>query len=127
MKNLAISLMIALFAYSCFSQNKQMKPETISVKMDSVFSIRLSAVFGEGYSWRLINISDSTNVKFIKHDQLPGVQDKDGGPESQIFYFKGDKKGKCTLEFIYEQPWLKEKSPKLNHKTYVIVIHKSLI
>jgi len=100
-----------------------MKTETITVKTDSIFSIRLSAVFGEGYSWRLNKISDSTCVKFVNQDQLSGVQDKDGGRENQLFYFKGDKKGECTLEFAYEQPWLKEKSPKLSYKSYVIIIY----
>jgi predicted secreted protein len=122
-KTFAISLFAALFAYSCFSQNELIKKEALFVNRDSVFTISLSASFGEGYSWRLVQNPDSNYIRFLKMTQAPGVIDKDGAQETQQFLFKGIKKGKCTLQFVYEQPWLKEKSPKLNNKSFSIIIN----
>ena len=99
-----------------------MKTETIHAKQDSVFSIRFPASFGEGYSWRLAEISDSTCITLIKMTQIPGAEDKDGSCETQVFFLRGDKKGKSTLRFVYEQPWLKEKSLKLQYKLFLIII-----
>lgn len=120
------ALFIFLMAFACasFTQNKTMKPETIQAKKDSVFTIQLLASIGEGYSWRIMGQSpDSTCVKFIKTDQLPGSEDKDGGLETQVFYFTGVKIGTCPLQFVYEKPWLKEKSPKLKYKSFSIIIN----
>lgn len=123
MKIFVLSLMIALITYSCFSQNEPTKKETLVVKRDSVFTVRLGASFGEGYSWRLVQVSDTSCVKFLKMSHLAGIEGKDGAPEIQLFHFRGAKNGISTLHFVYEQPWLKEKSPKLQYKSYSIIIN----
>ncbi len=122
-KIFAISLFAGFFAYSCFSQNEPVKKEPLNINIDSVFTIRLSASFGEGYSWRLVENPDSTYIRFLKMTQIPGVHEKDGAPETQQFLFKGVKKGKSTLQFVYDQPWLKEKSPKHQYKSFLITIN----
>ena len=111
------------FACSSFTQNKTMKQETLQAKKDSVFTIRLLASIGEGYSWRLKSQSDSTSVKFIKTILLPGSENKEGGLETQVFYFTGAKIGTYQLQFVYEKPWLKEKSPKLQYISFSIIIN----
>ncbi len=123
MKNFAICLVIALITYSCFSQNEPMKKETINAMSGSVFTIRLPAVFGEGYSWRVIESADTSCVKFLKMTHFAGKEDKDGAPETQLFSFRGIKKGSYTVKFVYEQPWLKEKSPKLQYRSFSIIIN----
>ena len=120
----ALIIFFMTFACTSFTQNKSMKPETVQAKKDSVFTIRLLASIGEGYSWRITGLSpDSTCLKFIKTAQLPGSEDKDGGLETQVFYFTGVKTGTYPLQFVYEKPWLKEKSPKLQYKSFSIIIN----
>ena len=123
MKIAIILFFVMAAACSSFTQNKTMKQETIQAKKDSVFTIRLLASIGEGYSWRIKSQSDSTCVKFIKTNQIPGSQDKDGGLETQVFYFTGAKTGTYQLQFVYEKPWLKEKSPKLQYISFSIIIN----
>ena len=123
MKTIALIVFIIAFACSSFTQNKTMKQETIQAKKDSVFTIRLLAAIGEGYSWRIMGQSDSISVKFIKTTQLPGSEDKDGGLETQVFYFTGVKVGTYQLQFVYEKPWLKEKSPKIQYISFSIIIN----
>lgn len=123
MKMIVLFFFVMAFACSSFSQNKTMKQESVQAKKDSVFTIRLLASIGEGYSWRISGQSDSTSVKLIKSNQLPGSQDKDGGLETQVFYLKGVKVGTYQLQFIYEKPWLKEKSPKIQYKSFSITIN----
>ncbi len=122
-KIFAISLFAALVAHSCFSQNEPEKKVTLKVTRDSVFTISLSASFGEGYSWRLVQDPDSNYIRFLKMTQTPGGTEKDGAPETQQFLFIGVKKGKSTLQFVYDQPWLKEKSPKHQYKSFLITIN----
>lgn len=123
MKIFTLFLFIVAVYCVSFNQNKQMSKETLQVKKDSVFMISLQASFGEGYSWRLTEISDSSIVKFVNTSHSAGAEDKDGRPETQLFSFKGERKDSCTLQFVYEQPWLKEKSPKLQYKTFLIIIN----
>ena len=123
MKIIAYFIFIIAVYYVTFTQNKRMDKETLQAKKDSVFMISLQASFGEGYSWRLTEISDSSIVKFVNTSHSAGVEDKDGRPETQLFSFKGERKGSCTLQFVYEQPWLKEKSPKLQYKSFLIIIN----
>jgi len=123
MKIFTLFLFIVAVYYVSFNQNKQMNKEILQAKKDSVFMISLPASFGEGYSWRLTEISDSNIVKFVNVAQSVDVEDKDGRTETQLFSFKGEKKGECCLQFVYEQPWLKEKSPKLRYKTFSIIIN----
>ena len=123
MKISVLFIFFMAFACASFTQKKTMNPETIQAKKDSVFTIQLLASIGEGYSWRITGQSDSSIVKFVKTIQLPGSEDKDGGLETQVFYFKGVKIGTFPLQFVYEKPWLKEKSPKLQYKTFSIIIN----
>ncbi|GEM_PF-914350 len=123
MKFIVLFVFVMAFACSSFTQNKAMKQETLQAKKDSVFTIRLLASIGEGYSWRIMGQSDSLSVKLIKTNQLPGYQDKDGGLETQVFYFTAVKNGTYQLQFVYEKPWLKEKSPKLQYISFSIIIN----
>lgn len=123
LKIIGLFFFVLAFACSSFTQNKTMKQETVQAKKDSVFTIRLLASIGEGYSWRIKSQSDSTCIKFHKTIQLPDSENKDGGLETQVFYFTGVKIGTYQLQFVYEKPWLKEKSPKLQYISFSIIIN----
>ncbi len=89
----------------------------------SNISIKLEESIAEGYSWKLIEISDTTLIKYIGRYEVENTSELDGIPRIIEFKFHSLKKGKCILKFMHSQPWQKEKSPKLKYKIYQITIN----
>lgn len=120
-----MKLLPLLFLFTACDTAKQPKvtPEgdTITVKINSPFTIKLATSMGTGYSWGL---ADSAWANYIKLDSVTvvnNVEGKDNGADTQVFYFRSLVKGTTTLHFIHRRPWESpEKADK--KKNYIIVI-----
>ena len=111
---------ILQYLYIYGSAHYYLLDDTLAIKRDSSFTITLSASMGEGYTWKLMDMPDSSYVSFVtKTDRQPKV---DGASVVQEFLFTAKPKGQWALEFTYSQPWLREKSLKFKYKKYLIVI-----
>lgn len=94
---------------------------TLRAKKDSILVIELNAALAEGYSWEIAKL-DTANLKVISVKDIS--EDKGIGANSiQKFSIMGIRRGTYNLELVYWRPWLKDKTPKAEHKKYSITIY----
>jgi predicted secreted protein len=114
-------LAIVLVCSSCAASNPDTaSSDTIRVKVNETFELKLSAVMASGFSWSL---ADSVFMKFVKLDTTYTIanSDREGDPELQVFRFSGVKKGETKIHFIHVRPWRKT-DPPTKEKLYDIIV-----
>ncbi|MBI5856859.1 MAG: protease inhibitor I42 family protein [Sphingobacteriales bacterium] len=119
-----MKLLLFLFLFSACDTAKHPKVtpagDTISVKINTTFTIKLSTSMGTGYSWGL---TDSAWTKYMALDSVTvvnNVEGKDDGADTQIFYFRSLVKSTTTLHFIRRRPW--ESPEKADKERYFTII-----
>lgn len=120
MKMLAFLLLLC----SCGSAHQGAAPspsgDTIKVKLNEKFEIKLDVNFGTGYSWIT---ADSVFTTYLRPDSTYSIEnkDKEGSPATQVFRYMAIAKGQTTIKFIYIRPWRKDDKPE-KEKTYQVTI-----
>jgi predicted secreted protein len=112
---------VLLFFTACGTASPGASNEdTMKVKLNEPFEIKLGVSMGTGYSWYL---ADSAYHQFIKPDStfISDKVDLEGGPETQVFSFHGYRKGQCSLHFIHRRAWRKEDPPSKEKKINIII------
>ena len=95
--------------------------DTIKVKLDARFEVKLPAVMASGFSW---SIGDSAYMKYAVLDTTYTVNNptnQEGDPETQVFQFIATQKGKTSLRFIHVRPWRKQ-DPPTKEKNYTLIV-----
>jgi predicted secreted protein len=133
MYKLIVALLPVFISCSGAIQNKTNEPmqnnltgkpadqEKISVRVDSVFSIKLQCSVGAGFSWQLTD-SGFTNLQYLGQDFANMPTDKDGQDGIQAFHFKALKAGDDAVRFVYVQPFIKPRPADAKLKDFVIQI-----
>jgi predicted secreted protein len=100
--------------------NDGISGDSIKVKLNEKFEIKLDVNFGTGYSWL---VADSNFKDYLRLDSSYSINntDKEGGPALQVFRYLATAKGQTALKFIYIRPWRKEDKPE-KEKSYQIII-----
>jgi predicted secreted protein len=120
-------LLLSLACAACGASNTSVKDtgsvstgDTIIVKVNEFFEVKLGAVMASGYSW---SIADSNYTSFAKLDTTFAIlnSDREGDPETQVFRFKAINKGETVLHFIHVRPWRKT-DPPTKEKKYKLTI-----
>lgn len=111
---------VFLLLEACSGSPDSSVQDTIRVKTNEPFEIRLGASLGTGYRWMT---ADSAYLGLLQLDTSFVVQPKDidGEPETQVFQFRGLTKGKTRLHFVYQRSWQK-KDPPRKERTYTIIV-----
>jgi len=94
----------------------------LNVTNGANFTIDLRCSAGQGFSWRLAEISD-TNAVTLLRQRFTNEIDKDGSDGIQHFDFKALATGRANLRFIYVQPF-RQPFPKDAKSTNVIITIK---
>lgn len=94
--------------------------DTIHIKTNETFEIKLGAVLGTGFRWMP---ADSAYQPFLRLDSTYTYQPKDidGEPELQVFVFRGLKKGTASVHLVYKRSW-KKKDPPEKERKYTVII-----
>lgn len=117
--------LISLLLFFCACNTAKQPPvagdtDTISVKLNDSFTIRLSTSMGTGYSWSLADSSWARNMSLDSVTVVNNVEGKDDGPDTQVFYFRAITKSTSVLHFLHKRPW--EQSGKINKEKKITVI-----
>ena len=121
----ALALILLVQCLSCdAAESPPMKSNarTLSVTNGVNFTIDLRCAVGRGFSWQLVETSDTNAVTFLQQ-RFTNEIDKDGSDGIQHFDFKASAIGTANLKFIYVQPFRKP-FPKDAKTTNVIVTIK---
>jgi predicted secreted protein len=100
---------LMLFAINfVFSQEQTNSDTTISkrIKKNETFTVDFQSCHSCGYRWIMDSNSDSTKLKFIATTSIKNTEHQVGGNEIESWSFKGLKKGKYQLIFVYKRPWV---------------------
>lgn len=94
--------------------------DTIRVKTNESFEIKLGVVLGSGFRWMT---ADPAYQPLLRLDTTYTIhaKDIDGEPETQVFQFRGLKKGEVRLRFVYGRSWQK-KDPPRKERTYTVIV-----
>ncbi|MEP6701325.1 MAG: protease inhibitor I42 family protein [Bacteroidota bacterium] len=120
-------LLLFLLLNSCGStkspgvvENTSKAEDTIKIKVNENFEIKLGAIMGTGYRWIL---QDSAYQQLLNLDTTYtlSAKDIDGNPETQVFRFTGIKKGETIVKLVYIRPWKKQDPPD-KEKKYTIIV-----
>jgi predicted secreted protein len=121
----AFALMViaqGLYANAAESPPMKSNERSLNVTNGATFTIDLRCAAGRGFSWQLVESSD-TNVVTVLRQRFTNETDKDGSDGIQHFDFKASAVGKTNLKFIYVQPFRKP-FPKDAKSTNVVVTIK---
>lgn len=102
---LAIGICSCARKATSFILNKEKTQASIH-RGDSIV-IKLEGDFGSGYSWIQYD-SCSTLIKLV--DKTFSTQRE--GPDGQVFRFKAQKTGDCTMTFLYKRAFEENTSPR---------------
>jgi predicted secreted protein len=111
--------LLAILA-GCGTTSHPASSDTIQVKVNETFEIKLGSSLGTGYSWTL---ADSAWRQYLSLDTTYVINDpqqKDNGPDTQVFRFRALSKGESALHFDYRQPWKKEEAPS-KQRSYTVI------
>ena len=81
-----------------------MTSETIDVKVDHEFRIRLQSIGTAGYVWKIESLPDAIQLLGSENEK-PGGDTKPGDSTTQIFRFRALKAGEYTITFLLARPW----------------------
>jgi len=94
--------------------------DTIRVKPNESFTIKLATSMGTGYSW---STKDSAYQKYLSLDSVTVVNNtegKDDGQDLQVFHFHSLEKSTTSILFIHKRPW--EKADKADKEKQFTII-----
>ena len=85
---------------------KPVTKESKSAVVGEVFTVRLRAESGTGYTWTIAGGAGETGVvnlvsRRVEHD----AKASPGAPVWEVFDLRARKSGQTTVEFVYERPW----------------------
>ena len=111
-----ISVILFFLLSSCATKPKVVvtepkKDDRVEVSSGDVFSIKLKAQLGTGFSWGFENKCAFIET-FGKPAQYKVDELKPGGYEFQEFMFKAKSQGEGKIAFKYSRPWLKNEKPQ---------------
>jgi inhibitor of cysteine peptidase len=92
---------------------------SIEISKGAALTIRLEAVPGTGYDWKLVR-SDTAKLRLVRKDLEIAGRSKPGSAAHKIFLFMCEQSGPSTVELHYVRPWEQDVSPK---KTYKIEVY----
>jgi len=95
--------------------------DTIRVKINETFEIRLGTSMGTGYSWSPKDSAYQANFSLDSSYVINNVEGKDNGPDTQVFRFRALKKSETTLQFIHSRPWEKNKPPDKERSFRILI------
>jgi predicted secreted protein len=95
--------------------------DTIRVKVNETFEIRLGTSMGTGYSWMPKDSAYQANFSLDSSYVVNNVQGKDNGPDTQVFRFKALKKSETIIHFIHVRSWKKDETPD-KEKSFSVII-----
>ena len=81
-----------------------MTSETIDVKVDHEFRIRLQSIGTAGYVWKIESLPDAIQLLGSENEK-PGGDTKPGDSTTQIFRFRALRTGKHVFMFALARPW----------------------
>lgn len=118
--------MLSLFVFFCSCNAASINTpttasDTINVKVNESFTIKLATSMGTGYTWAP---EDSAYIKNMSLDSVTvinNVEGKDNGPDLQVFHFRSLLKSTTKLVFIHKRPWEKADTAD-KKKPYTIII-----
>jgi inhibitor of cysteine peptidase len=108
-------LCFAIF-YGCKTQKEAKEDLRFKVKTGDVFKIQVKSNPTTGYQWQLAEPIDSAIVKLDKKEFLSDESSGKmmvGGGGSEIWVFKGIKKGKTEIKLKYIRDWQKDSLAKV--------------
>lgn len=117
-------LPIVLFFYACNTAKQPVdmgEGDTLNVKVDSSFTIKLSTSMGTGYSWGLADSAWTKNISLDSVSVINNVEGKDDGADTQVFHFKAIRKSSTPLHFIRKRPWQSNDKADKEKKITVII------
>lgn len=79
--------------------------DTINVKVNESFTIKLSTSMGTGYSWMPVDSSYKKNIIIDSVVVVNNIEGKDDGADTQVFYLHALQKSNTVLHFIRKRPW----------------------
>lgn len=95
--------------YHITSVEDDTKPLDIKLPMGKLEAIKIPVRMGTGYSWELVKLGDNLKQPYKPRlIQARNKSDEVSIKEFQIFYVRGNEKGKGSVEFEYKQPFDKE-------------------
>ncbi|RYY56833.1 MAG: hypothetical protein EOO09_04995 [Chitinophagaceae bacterium] len=95
---------------------------TVSVRVDSQFTISLRGSLGSGYNWTLNDSLDTSFLELVNQDIVSDKTESAAKPDLQRFRFQAKKPGKQTLRFIYKRPWKKTAEAGNEYRNFYITI-----
>lgn len=94
--------------------------DTVFVKVNQSFTIKLSTSMGTGFSWMPIDSSYKENIKIDSVVVINNIEGKDDGPDTQVFYLIALKKNSTVMHMIRKRPW--EANIKANKEKKITII-----
>jgi len=108
-KNNQMKILLILFLLTgcdTAKQNSTTPPtDTIYVKVNESFTIKLSTSMGTGYSWMPIDSSYRKSIAIDSVVVINNIEGKDDGADTQVFYLHAVEKSSTVLHFIRKRPW----------------------
>ena len=117
-----LSLLVFLCSCKTSSINTlSTKSDTIKVRINEPFTIKLATSMGTGYSWEGKDSAYTKNMSLDSVTVINNIEGKDDGPDLQVFHFRPLLKSTTNILFIHKRPWQKaDKADK--EKLYTIII-----
>ncbi len=94
--------------------------DTVYVKVNESFTIKLSTSMGTGYSWMPIDSSYKKNIAIDSVVVINNIEGKDDGADTQVFYLHAMQKSSTVLHFIRKRPW--EDNAKANKEKKITIV-----
>jgi predicted secreted protein len=112
---------LLLFLNACNgTKTESTAQDTLRVKVNERFDIRLGTSMGTGFSWSVADSAYKTTLSLDSAYVILNPEGKDDAPETQVFVFRALQKGETRLHFIHSRPWRK-KDPPDKEKKFVIL------
>lgn len=96
--------------------------DTVYVKVNESFTIKLSTSMGTGYSWMPVDSSYKKNISIDSVVVINNIEGKDDGADTQVFYLHALEKSSTVLHFIRKRPW--EANAKANKEKKITIVAK---
>ncbi|HEV7780087.1 MAG TPA: protease inhibitor I42 family protein [Chitinophagaceae bacterium] len=97
------------------------KTDSITVKVNETFTIKLGTSMGTGYAWSTTDSTYSKNISLDSVSVISNTEGKEDGADLQVFHFRALVKSTTVLDFIHKRSW--EPSEKADkQKKYTVII-----
>lgn len=81
-----------------------MASDTITVAVDSEFTISLKSIATAGYLWKIQTLPDTIQLLGAENEK-PAADMKPGDSTTQIFRFRVPRAGEYTITFMLARSW----------------------